>query len=221
MTMAVQSSFKNMTLCLFAVCIVSSALLAAVYAVTKDPIDAANMARTNNAIAQVVPEFEGTPVADTIEVGGKKYPYYTVSKAGQPVGYAITSSSVGYGGPVTLMVGITSDRVIYNTTVISQSETPGLGAKCVEPAFADQFKSLNPAEQKLSVKKDGGDIDAITASTITSRAYTNAVATAVAVYDAIVSGSDAAEAVTGATSAGDWEESETEDGEAGNIQEIQ
>ena len=115
------------------------------------------------------------------------------------------------------MVGITADRVIYNTTVISQSETPGLGAKCVEPEFAGQFKNFDPAAKKLTVKKDGGDIDAITASTITSRAYTNAVAAAVAVYDAVVSGTDAAEAVTGATAAADCEDG-AED--SGNIQEI-
>lgn len=198
--MAVKSSFKNMTLCLFSVCLVSSALLAAVYAVTKEPIEVANQAKTNNAIAQVVPEFEGDPVPGTIEVGGKEYSYYAVSKAGQPVGYAITSSSTGYGGALVLMVGMTADRVVYNTTVLSQSETPGLGAKCVEPDFADQFKSFNPAEKKLSVKKDGGDIDAITASTITSRAYAKAVETAIAVYDAITeAGTADVESVSGAT----------------------
>lgn len=198
--MAVKSSFKNMTLCLFSVCLVSSALLAAVYAVTKEPIEVANQAKTNNAIAQVVPEFEGDPVQGTIEVGGKEYSYYAVSKAGQPVGYAITSSSTGYGGALVLMVGMTADRVVYNTTVLSQSETPGLGAKCVEPDFADQFKSFNPAEKKLSVKKDGGDIDAITASTITSRAYAKAVETAIAVYDAITAAGTAdVESVSGAT----------------------
>ena len=184
--MAVQSSFKNMTLCLFAVCIVSSALLAAVYAVTEEPIAEAEHAKTVRAIAVVVPEFDGEPVADTIEVAGKKYPYYIVSKDGEPAGYAITSSASGYGGPVKLMVGVTADRVIYNTTVLSQSETPGLGAKCTESAFADQFKEWNPAEKTLKVKKDGGDVDAITASTITSRAYAVAVETAVTVYDAIV-----------------------------------
>ena len=184
--MAVQSSFKNMTLCLFAVCIVSSALLAAVYAVTKEPIEVAEHAKTINAIAQVVPEFDGEPVSDTIEVAGKKYPYYAVNKAGQPAGYAVTVSASGYGGALTLMVGVTADRVIYNTTVLSQSETPGLGAKCTEPEFADQFRNWNPAEKVLKVRKDGGDVDAITASTITSRAYSLAVETAVTVYDAIV-----------------------------------
>ena len=196
--MAVQSSFRNMTLCLFAVCIVSSALLAAVYAVTKEPIEAAEHAKTVSAIAQVVPEFDGEPVSDTIEVAGKKYPYYAVSKGGQPVGYAITTSASGYGGAVTLMVGITADRVIYNTTVLSQAETPGLGAKCTEPEFADQFRNWNPAEKALKVKKDGGDVDAITASTITSRAYALAVETAVMVYDALA-GQVPADGVTGAT----------------------
>ena len=86
------------------------------------------------------------------------------------------------------MVGITADGIVYNTSVLSQSETPGLGAKCTEPAFADQFKNLNPAATKLAVKKDGGDIDAITASTITSRAYVAAVNNALAIYETIVSG---------------------------------
>ena len=205
--MAVQSSFKNMTLCLFAVCIVSSALLAAVYAVTKEPIDAAARAKTTNAIAQVVPEFEGGPVSCTIEVGGKEYSYYVVSKDGVPVGYAINTSSVGYGGPVALMVGMTADRVVYNTTVLSQSETPGLGAKCTEPEFADQFRNFNPSEKKLSVKKDGGDIDAITASTITSRAYVSAVEAAVTVYDAIIASSAAGDETSPAAgeTAGDVE----------------
>ena len=203
--MAVKSSFKNMTLCLFAVCLVSSALLAAVYAVTKEPIEIAEQAKTNNAIAQVVPEFDGEPVADTVEVAGKKYPFYAVSKEGKPVGYAITSSSVGYGGPITLMVGITSDRIIYNTTVLSQAETPGLGAKCVEPEFRDQFKDFDPAVKKLSVTKDGGDVNAITASTITSRAFCNALDSAVKAFNAITGASVPVDSASGATAAGNEE----------------
>ena len=203
--MAVKSSFKNMTLCLFAVCLVSSALLAAVYAVTKEPIEIAEQAKTNNAIAQVVPEFDGEPVADTVEVAGKKYPFYAVSKEGKPVGYAITSSSVGYGGPITLMVGITSDRIIYNTTVLSQAETPGLGAKCVEPEFRDQFKDFDPAVKKLSVTKDGGDVNAITASTITSRAFCNALGSAVKAFNAITGASVPVDSASGATAAGNEE----------------
>lgn len=198
--MAVQSSFKNMVLCLLAICLVCSALLAGVYAVTKEPIDKAAAAKTNAAIAQVVPEFDGEPVEAVVEANGTEYTYYTVSKAGAVVGYAIKASAVGFGGPLNLMVGVTSEGVIYNTSVLAQSETPGLGAKCTEASFADQFKGFDPVAKKLAVKKDGGDVDAITASTITSRAYTVAISNALVAYGAITGNwNPAGDASTGAT----------------------
>jgi electron transport complex protein RnfG len=94
-------------------------------------------------------------------------------------------SPVGFGGPIAIKVGFDINGVIWNTKVLSQAETPGLGAKCVEPSFYDQFKGFNPAEKTLAVKKDGGDVDAITASTITSRAYADGLALAVKVFHAI------------------------------------
>jgi len=178
--MAVKSSFKNMTICLAVICLVCSLLLAGVYALTKSAIDAANDKKLGNAIAAVVPDFDSMGVdVNTVSFEGKDYPYYTVYKGEELVGYAITSSVVGFGGPLTLLVGVTPDGIVYNTSVFSHSETPGLGAKCTEPLFHDQFAGWNPAEKTLIVKKDGGDVDAITASTITSRAYTLAVANAV------------------------------------------
>jgi electron transport complex protein RnfG len=196
--MAVQSTFKNMVLCLLVICSVCSALLAGVYAVTKAPIEAAAAAKTNNAISQVVPEFEGEPVYGTVEVDGKSYGYYTVSKGGEVVAYAILTSSTGFGGPLELMVGVTVKDIIYNTSVLAQSETRGLGAKCVEPKFASQFVNFNPYEKKLQVKKDGGDIDAITASTITSRAYAAALNNAMAAFHKIA-GHAAWDSATGAS----------------------
>ena len=188
--MAVKSSFKNMVLCLFAIGLVCSALLAGVYAVTAEPIAAAAAAKTNAAIAKGVPEFDGTPVEATVEANGVEYTYYSVSKGGQVTAYAIKASATGFGGPVSLMVGVTADGVVYNTSVLSQSETPGLGAKCTDPAFAGQFKGFNPSEKKLAVKKDGGDVDAITASTITSRAYIAAIQNALSAFAAITGGQE-------------------------------
>lgn len=196
--MAVQSTLKNMVLCLGVICLVSSAVLAGVYALTKEPIEAAAAAKTNNAITQVVPEFDGEPELASIEADGQTYEYYVVRKGGEVAGYAITAAATGFGGPVSVMVGVTADGIVYNTSVLSQSETPGLGAKCTEPAFADQFRNLDPAQTKLAVTKDGGDIDAITASTITSRAYVNAVNNALAVYKAITDGT-APDAASGAS----------------------
>lgn len=177
--MAAQSSLKNMALCLTLVCLVCSAILGVAYAVTKEPVAAAAQAKTNASIAKVLPEFSGNAVAGTCDVDGVPYTYYTAPG----VGVAVVSVVNGFGGALSVMVGITTEGVIYNTAVLSHSETPGLGAKCQnDEVFLKQFRGLDPSATKLSVKKDGGDIDAITASTITSRAYTRALANAVKVF---------------------------------------
>ncbi|MBR5198262.1 MAG: RnfABCDGE type electron transport complex subunit G [Bacteroidales bacterium] len=187
--MAVKSSFRNMTLCLLVICLVCSALLAGVYALTKAPIDAAQSAKNEAAIKEVLPP---TAVAveeeRTVDFEGQSYSYnLAYDELGNTVGCAINVAPVGFGGPVSIKVGFDVNGVIWNTKVLSQAETPGLGAKCVEPAFADQFKGFDPAAKKLAVKKDGGDVDAITASTITSRAYSDGLALAVKVFNAIAS----------------------------------
>ena len=190
--MAVKSSFINMTLCLLAICLVCSGLLAGVYALTKEPIDAAAKAKNEAAILEVLPENAATIEEErTVDYEGATYTYnLAYDEKGEVVGCAVNVAPVGFGGPILVKVGFkvnaqTGEHIIWNTKVLSQAETPGLGAKCVEPAFAAQFKELDPAAKKLSVKKDGGDIDAITASTITSRAYVSGVATAVNVIAAI------------------------------------
>ena len=186
--MAVQSSFKNMALCLLAICLVCSALLAGVYALTAEPIAAAAAKKNESAIKEVLPESAVAIEEErTIEVDGQTYTYnLAYDQQGNTVGCAINVSPLGFGGPILIKVGLDASGVIWNTKVLSQAETPGLGAKCTEAAFADQFRQFNPSEKKLGVKKDGGDVDAITASTITSRAYTNGLATAVNVFNAIV-----------------------------------
>ena len=185
--MAVKSSFKNMTLCLLVICLVCSALLAGVHSLTKDPIAQAEKAKNDSAIAAVLPE--GATSFDEEKVfsfEGKDYSYVVARDTnGNFVGCAIDVAPVGFGGPIKIKVGFNAEGVIWNTKVLSQSETPGLGAKCVEPAFAEQFMQFDPAQKSLKVQKDGGDVNAITASTITSRAYADGLATAVRVFQAI------------------------------------
>ena len=185
--MAVQSTFKNMTVCLFAICIVCSSLLAGVYALTKEPIDAAARAKNEAAIKEVLPPAAAAIEEErTVDFEGASYTYnLAYDEQGNTVGCAINVAPVGFGGPISIKVGFDINGVIWNTKVLSQAETPGLGAKCVEPAFSDQFKGFDPAQKTLAVKKDGGDVDAITASTITSRAYAEGLALAVKVFDAI------------------------------------
>ena len=176
-----------MTICLFAICLVCSALLAGVYALTAEPIAAAAAAKNEAAIKEVLPETAVRIEEErTVEMEGVAYTYnLAYDEPGNTVGCAINVSALGFGGPISIKVGLDINGVICNTKVLSQAETPGLGAKCVEPSFSDQFKGFDPSQKKLSVKKDGGDVDAITASTITSRAYADALATAVKVFQTI------------------------------------
>ena len=205
--MAVKSSFKNMTICLFAICLVCSALLAGVYALTAEPIAAAAASKNEAAIKEVLPD---TAVAieeeRTVEMDGQTYAYNLAYDAeGNTVGCAINVTTLGFGGPIVIKVGFDAQGTIWNTKVLSQAETPGLGAKCTEAAFAEQFKGFNPSEKKLSVKKDGGDVDAITASTITSRAYTNGLNTAVRVFWTITGTPMLLDAASGASTL-EWTE---------------
>lgn len=187
--MAVKSNLTSMVVCLTVVSLVCSVLLGGMYALTKEPIDKANADILKASIGAVLPEGGELSEAMPVEVGGMASEYYVSTKDGVPAAYAVKSTAVGFGGPLVLMVGITADGEVYNTSVLSHSETPGLGAKCeTDEAFMNQFKGFDPSAKKLSVKKDGGDVDAITASTITSRAYTLAIANAVEAVNTIKGG---------------------------------
>ena len=184
--MAAKSTLRNMVLCLTLVCLFCSAVLAVVYAITADPIKAAEQKALEESINQVLPSGGELSGVASGEYGGQKFDYYVSTANGVPAAYAVKSSTIGFGGPLTLMVGVLPDGTVYNTSVLSHSETPGLGAKCnTDAKFMDQWKGLG-ADKVIKVTKDGGDIDAITASTITSRAYSLAVSNAVAFVKSIV-----------------------------------
>ncbi len=159
---------------------VASAAVGAMYILTKEPIAAAKLAKTNAAIGEVMPEFDNNPSADSFKVaiGADSVSVYTAKLADKVVGYAIECfSNNGYGGRIGLLAGFTPEGTITKISVLQHTETPGLGDK-IEPAkskFSLQFEGKDPSQMKLAVRKDGGDIDAITASTITSRAYAEAI----------------------------------------------
>lgn len=184
-----ESTLRSMVLCLSLVCLVCSALLGGVFVMTKGKIDQEQIKKTNNAIALVTPEFDNAPSSEKIpvEIDGKEVAVYPARKDGQTVGYAVESfTSKGFSGTINIMVGFDMEGNIVGTSVISHAETPGLGAKMTESAFYSQFVGKNPASFRLSVVKDGGDVDAITASTITSRAYCDAVDRAYRVFQKII-----------------------------------
>lgn len=186
--MAKPSTFGNMVISLPLVCTVCALLLAVVYTVTSGPIARTEMEKVNGAIAAVVPEFDNTPSAEVIHIGESAV--YPATKEGAVTGYAVRVKSSGFGGPLQMMVGFTPDGTIYNTSVISHSETPGLGAKITDGSIRTrtQVKGRNPATGNIAVTKDGGDIDAITASTITSRAFLKGIDMAYEVFRQVSSG---------------------------------
>ncbi|HNY05515.1 MAG TPA: RnfABCDGE type electron transport complex subunit G [Candidatus Egerieousia sp.] len=211
--MATQSNLKNMALVLLFICLGASAAVAVVYAVTKEPIELAEAANVNEAIKQVVPACNNDVAKDTLSIADPTTPskmdkVYLAKKDGQIVGYAIpVTTTKGFGGAFSLMVGFTPDGAVYNTAVINHQETPGLGAKITDPnqPFIKQWKGMNliNGSVKIAVKKDGGDIDAITASTISSRAFCDAMQQAADIFNNINSekSASAAEAAPADSSA--------------------
>jgi len=185
--MAKESNFKNMTLTLLTVTLLSSISLGFVYSFTKGPIDASKLAKQNSAIKQVVPEFNNDPAKEVYKmaVDGDTLSFFPAKKDGQLVGTAIsTFTNKGFSGNIKIMVGFLPNGTIYGISVLEHKETPGLGDKMesTKSDFSVQFKGKNPADFKLMVKKDGGDVDAITASTISSRAFCDAVLRAYNAY---------------------------------------
>lgn len=179
--MAARSSFMNMTVCLLTICLLCSALLSVVNSMTAAPIAQAQADKTNATLAKVMPPFDKAERRE-VALNGAGYACYVASADTSVVGYAVISPVIGFGGTLELMVGFDAAGTVWSTSVLSHSETPGLGAKCTDATFKDQFDRFDPSAGKLQVRKDGGDIDAITASTITSRAYCKAVENACRVY---------------------------------------
>ena len=189
-----------MLLVLTGVTAISVALLAYVNELTKEPIAAANAKTLSDAVKAVVPGFDNDPIAEKKmqEVNGVEYAVYPATKSGEFIGSAVEASAMGFGGDLRVLVGFDAQGNIIDYSLLSHAETPGLGSKA-----SDWFKKgnkgditgKNPGSAPLTVSKDGGEIDAITASTITSRAFLNAVNTAYAVY----AGQNTADGATGAT----------------------
>lgn len=202
-----ESSLKNMLLVLTIVSVVAAFLLAYVNNVTSSTIEKINAEALSAGIKSVL----GIGADDAITTNEKDvdgFVVYEVSREGNWVGTAVKSTDKsGFGGDIVVLVGFDADGNIQGYEVLSHAETPGLGARMGEwfrtattgetkeagvlskiffgnpdPAGSHNIIGRNIGDGELKVTKDGGDIDAITASTITSRAFLNAVNNAYKVY---------------------------------------
>lgn len=168
------------------ICLICTALLAAVYEKTKGPIQAAGAIKATKAAAEVMPA--GTAAPERLELTAADQTtnvFFVARRDGAVQAVALEGRSThGYGGDVVLMVGLSADGKLVNYKVLRQSETPGLGNKIAKDLFRLPLLGRDLAKTKWQVKKDGGDIDAITAATISSRAALEAIRDAITRFDA-------------------------------------
>ena len=219
-----KSSLKNMVLVLFTITAVSALLVGLVNNITKDVIAQTEVKAKNEAKFKVLSTTESEAVVladDVYKISDFEVIVSTVvakSDNSSVLGYAVEAPSItksGYGGRIKLMVGFVErdgEAEVMGVEVLSQNETPGLGANMTKPGNVLEKSMLekNPAELNFKVKKDdaNGSFDSLTGSTISSRAYVNAVETAYAGYLKVKGVLDSAaacaeDAQSGATSCND------------------
>ncbi len=179
----IESSFKNMVLVLTGITCLSGAILGGVNDLTKDPITEAKLKKQMAAIEMVAPEYDNDPLAEkyaiTLEDGTEAI-VFPAKMGNDVVGAAVQAiTKNGFGGQIAVMVGFKADGTINEYAVLSHAETPGLGSKMQE-WFHDKSSvlGLNPSDASFKVSKDGGNVDAITAATISSRAFMDALGNA-------------------------------------------
>lgn len=189
-----------MLLSLTIICLAAGAILAGVNMYTTGPIAASKAAALQNAIREVVPAFDNNPTEEAFMAAtaeGDSVKIYPAKQEGKMVGAAVESNTKkGFSGEIKVIVGFDADGKLYNYSVLQHAETPGLGAKMQEwfrmEGTSRSVLGSNLAEGPLQVTKDGGTVDAITAATITSRAFLDAVNRAYSAF----AGTDA---ISGAT----------------------
>ena len=170
-----ESTLKNMLIALMVITIVSGGVLGFIYGLTKPAIDKVEENKNIKAINEVLKTDVAIATTEAVVIEDLTY-NLAYDAEGNFIGAAVKTYSMnGFGGKVELMVGMLANGVINKVSVLSQAETSGLGANMVNDKFKGQFDGKDPKQFVLKVKKDGGDVDAITAATISSRAVSEAV----------------------------------------------
>lgn len=179
-----QSTIIKDAVMLFIITIIAGALLGFFNQLTKEPIAAANKKAKDEAYQLVMEQAESfeedsalTEKMKAATPEGTVFSEVMVAEDGNktPVGYVMSViAKEGYGGDISLTLGVDMSGTITAIEVISQSETAGLGANCTKDDFKSRFAGVK-SDETLKVTKDGGTIDAMSGATITSRAVTKAV----------------------------------------------
>ena len=204
-----KSTLFNMVAVLFTITLITSAGVGVVNRITEEPIARAKAAAVVEALNKVLPPFAPT-VTDSLTIDGLPITVYTATDAaGDVAGYAVqTATKNGFSGMIRMMVGFAPDGEVVNIDVLEQNETPGLGTKMADednPLLGSirgkRLETMRLVDGRLAVVKDGGDVDALTAATISSRAYCDAVNRAWMAYRSVATGTVPTDVASGATDA--------------------
>ena len=164
---------------MIAVAFVAGACVGITYHITKKPIQEAQDKMIAESIKEVIPsKFDNNPFAEkiTLKQNKERFTLYPARLEGYVTAIAMKSfSNKGYGGRLDVLVSFLLDGTIGNFKVIHHQETPGLGSKVNDESFKKGIIGKNPTSENFKVKQDGGEIDAITGATITSRALIEAI----------------------------------------------
>lgn len=197
-----ESTWYNMACVLTGISLVAGVALASVNKMTKDTIQELNDKREQAAIAQVLGGGDvKVQNVDTVVVSDNNYIVMNAGQKGVAV-KAVDPQNASFGGGLTIMVGISPAGEVLGYNVLETHETPGLGAKAAlwfQKGEKGDIIGRNLTEKELVVSKDGGDVDAITASTITSRAFLRAVNAAYQAYSQTQQDTPEVDGVSGAT----------------------
>jgi len=194
-----QAGIFRMVLVLTSICVVMAFLLSLVYNQTEAKAEKQLEQLLERSLKKILPEFDNSPVKDLFYVDDKKDKelaqkcdyeinrgcrIYPAKKDKKLVGLALGwKSNKGFGGTIKMLVGISPKGEITGIEILNHSETPGLGAKITEEKFQEQFLKKSLKNFKWKVDKDGGDVKSITGATISSRAVTEAIKSALEFFE--------------------------------------
>ena len=191
-----ESSFMNMVIVLTVITVVAAACLGAMNNATAEPIAASKKAKQEAAIKAVLPEFASV---EEDNVNNQKI-FRAYDANGEIVGIAIETAELGFGGDVSTMVGFDANGTLVEYSLLQHAETPGLGSKLTDWfKVKSDIRGAGAEKMPLRVSKDGGEYDAITAATISSRAFLNSINKAYETFQIALGETPTVDAWSGAT----------------------
>ncbi len=181
----------NPTLVLGVICIVVTLALSSANLLTADKIKELSAQTEKESMSKVL---DGDYTEITEDFDGTEVTYYKAEKDGETVGYIFTVDTKGYGGTVSVMTGVNTDGTVANVEILSaDDETPGLGQNVTKEKFYGQFSGLKngiSVKRSGTANRDNNEIDAVTGATISSKAVTTAVNTALGYAEQIIAKGD-------------------------------